>query len=181
MSSCFINHYSFYFLKVYCFVVVDLQVKRSQKRRRKGNLVHEHQPWQTPTLKLWWEFPSIFNIRSKINFGFLLFGVGKHKGQGGCLYKGTLTIFYVRRVLRQDEIGPDNKKTLTFEFFFYFFLRHYQKEEIFFTKSVVILLKNRQNMLKLFLFSRHEPASKFFFYFYFLRHLPKTPVGIRRT
>ncbi len=46
---------------------------------------------------------------------------------------------------------------------FLFFLRHYQNEEIFFTKSVVILLKDRQNMLKLFLFSRHEPASKFFF------------------
>ncbi len=34
--------------------------------------------------------------------------------------KGTLTIFYVRRVLRQDEIGPDKKKKLTFEFFFIF-------------------------------------------------------------
>ncbi len=38
-------------------------------------------------------------------------------------------------------------------------------EEIFFNKSVAILLKNWQNMLKLFLFSRHEPASKFFFIF----------------
>ncbi len=36
------------------------------------------------------------------------------------LLKGTLTIFYVRRVLRQDEIGPDKKKKLTFEFFFIF-------------------------------------------------------------
>ncbi len=73
------------------------------------------------------------------------------------------------------KLAPTRKKNWLLSFF-YFFLRHYQKEEILFYKSVVILLKNRQNMLKLFLFSRHEPASKFFFYF--LRHLPKTPVGI---
>ncbi len=77
----------------------------------------------------------------------------------GCtkLGKGILTIFYVQRVLRQDEIGPDKKRKLTFETL--------PKGGIFFTKSVVILLKNRQNMLKLFLFSRHEPASNSFFLF----------------
>ena len=62
---------------------------------------------------------------------------------------------------------PRQEKKTDFWVFFYFFLRHYRKEEILFTKSVVILLKICW-------------ASKQIF-FYFLRHLPKTPIGIRPT
>ena len=78
--------------------------------------------------------------------------------------KGTLTIFYVRRVLRQHEVGPDKKKNY-FWVFTLFFPPTLPKGGYFFITSVVILLKNGQNMLKLFLFSRHEPASEFFFLF----------------
>ena len=39
---------------------------------------------------------------------------------GYAFYKGTLTIFYVRRVLRYGKIVPDKKKKLAFSFFYFF-------------------------------------------------------------